>query len=258
MTPAPPAIATPPVVLVAPAMAIGSAYYRPLLEALEAQGWEARALPRRGCEPDQPRAGRANDWTYLDEIDDIAAAVARARAERPNSPVLLLGHSLGGQLAAGHEMTRSSVDGLVTVGGCLPHFRDYPLGGLHIAAMSALLVPALTTVFGYLPRPAFGGPGARTLMRQWARMALTGRPPYPTERRIRTPTLAISLAGDNLAPVRAVDTFAQRLFEPEAVTRWHYCDAAVPDGASNDHITWVRSPEAIVDRMQTWWGERAR
>lgn len=245
-----------PVVLVAPAMAIGSAYYRPLVEALEARGWEARALPRRGFEPGRPRAGRAHDWSYLDEIDDIAASVAQARAERPDRPVLLLGHSLGGQLAAGHELTRPPVDGLVTVGGCLPHFRDYPYAGLHIAAMGALVVPALTTAFGYLPRPAFGGPGARTLMREWGRMALTGRPPYPVEGRIATPTLAISLAGDDLAPARAVDAFTRRLFEPGTVTRWHYRDADVPDGASNDHITWVRSPEPVVDRIRDWWDGR--
>ncbi|MCW2819630.1 MAG: putative hydrolase, alpha/beta hydrolase family [Marmoricola sp.] len=246
-----------PIVLVAPAMAIGSAYYRPLTEALQDRGWEARALPRRGFEPDQPSAGRARDWSYLDEIDDLAAAVAQARAERPDRPVLLLGHSLGGQLAAGHELTRPPVDGLVTVGGCLPHFRDYPYAGLHILAMGALVVPTLTTVFGYLPRPAFGGPGARTLMRQWARMALTGTPPYPVDTRVRTPTLAISLEGDDLAPARAVDAFARRLFEPGSVTRWHYRDADVPDGASNDHVAWVRSPETVVRRIETWWAGRS-
>lgn len=247
-----------PVVLVAPAMAIGSAYYRPLVEELHGRGWEARALSRRGFEPDHAGAGRRHDWSYLDEIDDIAEAVARARAEHPGRPVLLLGHSLGGQLAAGHELNRPPVDGLVTVGGCLPHFRDYPWGGLHIAAMGALVVPSLTTAFGYLPRPAFGAPGARTLMREWGRMALTGRPPYPVEHRITTPSLLVSLGGDTLAPARAVDAFARRLFEPEAVTRWHYRDADVPTDATNDHIAWVRSPAVVVDRIERWWADLGR
>ena len=243
----------PPIVLVAPAMAVGSAYYRPLLEAFRARGWEARALTRRGFEPDHPRAGRAHDWSYLDEIDDIARAVAEARREDPARPVVLLGHSLGGQLAAGHELTRAPADGLVTVGGCLPHFRDYPYAGVHIAAMGALVVPALTTLFGYLPRPAFGGPGARTLMRQWARTALTGRPPYPVDAPVGTPSLLVSLDGDDLAPARAVDAFARRLFLPEAVTRWHYRDEDVPAGASIDHISWARTPDVVVDRVTRWW-----
>jgi len=242
-----------PIVLVAPAMAIGSGYYRPLARAFEDRGWQTRVLTRRGFEPGEVQASRGADWSYQDEIDDIATAVAAARVELPDRPVLLLGHSLGGQLAAGHELTRPPVDGLVTVGGCLPHFRDYPYGGLHIAAMGALVVPVLTTAFGYLPRPAFGGPGARTLMREWALMALTGRPPYPVEGRIATPTLAVSFDGDGLAPRRAVDAFADGLFETGAVTRWHLRAADVPPDGSHDHIAWARSPRPVVERIEGWW-----
>lgn len=54
------------------------------------------------------------DWSYRDEIDDIAQAVTTARAESPGRSVLLLGHSLGGQLVAGHELTRPPADGPIT------------------------------------------------------------------------------------------------------------------------------------------------
>lgn len=245
--------ARPPIVLVSPAMAIGSHYYRPLVAEIERHGWNARALPRRGFEPDDARAGRRHDWSYADEIVTIARAVAEARDVDATRPVLLLGHSLGGQLAAGHEFTHTPVDGLVTVGGCLPHHRHYPAGGVHIAAMGAVVVPALTQTFGYLPRPAFGGPGARTLMREWARMAVTGRTPYAADRPIETPSLLISLDGDGLAPTRAVDVFADRLFAAGAVTRWHYADDLVPPDATNDHISWVRTPRLVVERITQWW-----
>lgn len=55
--------------------------------------------------------GRAADWSYDDEIGDIEAAVAVVRRENPDRPVILLGHSLGAQLAAGHELTRTPVEG---------------------------------------------------------------------------------------------------------------------------------------------------
>lgn len=69
-------------------MAIGSRYYRPPIAEFEAHGWKARALPRRGFEVDEPRAGRDRDWSYGDEIGDIAAEVAKARAHRvaPRKP----------------------------------------------------------------------------------------------------------------------------------------------------------------------------
>jgi predicted alpha/beta hydrolase len=242
----------PPVVLIAPAMAIGSHYYRPLVEEFARRGWEARALGRRGFERGAARASRRSDWTYRDEIDDIAVAVAAARSEDPDRPVLVLGHSLGGQLVAGHELVHAPVDGVITVGGAIPYHRHFPHGGLPLAAMAAVIVPVTTTILGYVPKPAFGGPGARTFMRDWARMVLTGRPPFPVDRQIDTPALIVSLDEDGLSPRRAVDDLAA-LFEPGAIARWHYTTDEVPPGASNDHITWVRTPEPVVDRVVSWW-----
>ncbi|MBF4161978.1 serine aminopeptidase domain-containing protein [Nocardioides acrostichi] len=232
-------------VLISPAMAIGSGYYRPLVEELRSRGWEARALGRRGFERGQPRASRGNDWTYADEIADTADAVAAARAERAERPVLLLGHSLGGQVAAGHQLLHPPADGLVAVGSHIPHYRHHDYGGVHLLAMAGVIVPVTTTIFGHLPRPAFGAPGARGLMREWARMVLTGRPPYPVERPIARPALVVSLEGDTLAPRRGVDHFAE-LFEPGVVRRWH------PDEPA-DHIGWVREPAFLVETMQRWW-----
>ncbi|XGU18403.1 hypothetical protein ACETU7_21430 [Rhodococcus sp. 3Y1] len=106
--------------------------------------------------------------------------------------------------------------------------------------MGAVAVPLLTTLFGYVPTPAFGGPGARTLMRQWARTVITGNPPYKADRPIATPALVISFASDAMAPPRSVDIFAEKLFETRAVTRWQYEHDDVLPGASNDHVRWVR------------------
>ncbi len=249
-----PATPQPPIIVIAPAMAIGSRFYAPVVAAFAEHGWSARALPRRGFERGEPPAARGHDWSYQDEIDVIDRAVAVARAEAPDRPVLVLGHSLGAQLAAGLAFTRSGPDGLVTVGGCLPHYRHYPRFGLDIAVMAAL-VPPLTSAVGYLPKPAFGAPGPRTMMREWARMVLTGRTPFPTQGTIDTASLVISLEGDTLAPHRGVDAFARELFAPDRVTRWDYRTAEVPAGASNDHIRWVRTPGPVVDRVVAWWQE---
>lgn len=243
-----------PLVLIAPAMAIGSRFYAPLVAAFTDRGWSARTLPRRGFEKGEAPASRGNDWSYQDEIDGIAQAVAEAREQAPERPVIVLGHSLGAQLAAGHELGYPGADGLVTVGGSLPYHRHFPNFGLPVAVM-ALLVPLLTSVFGHLPKPAFGAPGARTMMREWAKMVLTGRTPYPAPEAIATPALVISLEDDALSPRRAIDAFARDLFAPGQVTRWDYRTADVPAGASNDHIRWVRHPGPVVDRVVDWWQE---
>ncbi|MEV0296190.1 hydrolase [Nocardia sp. NPDC050710] len=211
---------------------------------------QAIALPRRGFEHGEPQVSRNNDWSYRDEIGTIAQAVKQARSA--SRPVIVLGHSLGAQLAAGYELDHHGADGLITVGGCLSHFRHYPKFGLPVATMASL-VPVVTGGFGYLPKPAFGAPGARTLMREWARMVLTGHPPYPTRGTIDTPSLVIALEGDTLAPRGGVEAFADQLFDARHLTRWDYSTTIVPAGASDDHIKWARNPGPVVDRIVVWW-----
>jgi predicted alpha/beta hydrolase len=147
-----------PIVLIAAAMAVPSGFYRPLVAELESRGWAARALPTRGFERGAPVASRLDDWSYADEMQAIADAVAQARADEPARPVVLLGHSLGAQLGAGHQIHHRPADGFVTIGASVPHFRSYPYGGLPVLALG-LTVPIATRVRGYLPKPFFGAPG---------------------------------------------------------------------------------------------------
>jgi predicted alpha/beta hydrolase len=246
-----------PIVLIAAAMAVPSGFYRPLVAELESRGWEARALPTRGFERGAPTASRDHDWSYADEIQAIADAVAAARTDDPERPVILVGHSLGSQLSAGHQLHHSPADGFVTIGASVPHFRSYPYGGLPVLAMG-LTVPVATRLRGYLPKPFFGAPGARTLMREWARFVRTGRPPFDVPHRITTPTLVVQLQGDTYAVSASNKIFTSMMIEPDAVTRWVYTKDAAPPGGTTHHVQWVRTPAPVVDRIVEWWEQDAR
>lgn len=233
-------------------MAIGAGYYRPLVAAFEERGWQARALPRRGFGSDQQPASRENDWSWADEIAVIEDAVATARARDPERPVIVFGHSMGSQMAAGQQINGTAADGFVAIGASVPWFRVYQYGGLHILGLITSIQVA-TRVYGYVPRPVFGAPGARTLMRQWASFALTARPPYPVPRKVTTPTLVVHLQGDALAVSRSNKEFINRLIDPGVVTRWVFTRDEAADGTSLDHIGWVRTPDQVVDRVVAWW-----
>lgn len=248
---------TSPIVLIAAAMAVPSGFYRPLVSEIVARGWDARALPTRGFERGEPIASRGHDWSYADEIQAIADAVAKARADAPDRPVILLGHSLGAQLGAGHQLHHAPADGFVTVGASVPHFRSYPYGGLGVLAMG-LSVPVVTRARGFLPKPFFGAPGARTLMREWARFVRSGRPPFDVPHRITTPTLVVQLQGDTYAVSGSNKIFTEMMVDPAAVTRWVYTKDAVPEGGTTHHVQWVRTPEVVVDKLVDWWASRHR
>ncbi len=236
-------------------MAVPSGYYRPLEAAFTARGWQARTLPTSGFERGGPTASRRHDWSYGSEVESMRRAVAEARQEDPRRPVILLGHSLGAQLGAMHQIHHQPADGFVTVGAGVPHFRSYPYGGLGVLFMG-LSVPVATRIVGYLPRPFFGAPGARTLMREWARFVRTGRPPFEVPHRITSPTLVVKLQGDALAVSAANHAYVDLFLEPEATTRWTYLAEHAPAGATTDHVGWVRSPEVVVEQIVQWWAEQ--
>ena len=241
-----------PLVLIVAAMAVPSGFYRPLVAEIESRGWEAAALPTRGFERGEPIASRAHDWSYADEMSAIADQVAKARADQPERPVILLGHSLGSQLGAGHELHHPPSDGFVTIGASVPHFRSYPYGGLPVLAMG-VSVPVVTRIRGFLPKPFFGGPGARTLMREWARFVRTGKPPFEIPHRITTPSLVIQLQGDAYAVSRSNKVFTELFLDPEATARWVYTKDAAPEGGTTDHVMWVKTPGPVVDKIVDWW-----
>lgn len=245
-----------PLVLIVPAMAVPSAFYRPLVSSFEERGWQARALPNRGFERGTPTASREHDWGYADGIRQIADAVGEARADDPERPVILLGHSLGAQLGAGHELNHPPSDGFVTVGAGVPWFRHYPYGGAPLLALS-LAIPVVTRVRGYLPPPFFGAPGARTLMREWAGFLRSGVPPFPADGTITTPSLVVQLQGDALAVSTANKAFVRRFLDAARTTRWVYTRDAAPAGGSTDHVHWARTPGPVVDRVVTWWDDTA-
>lgn len=241
-----------PLVLISAAMAVPSSFYRPVVAAFASHGWEAHALPTRGFERGEAPASRGHDWSYDDEISAIADAVAKARVEDPERPVMLLGHSLGTQLGAGHQIHRDPADAFVTVGASIPHFRVYPRGGLGVLFLGTS-VPILTRLYGYLPKPFFGGPGARTLMREWAHMVRTGKPPFAVPHRITTPSLVVRLQGDTYAVPRSTQRFVDTFISPDALTPWVYQPAMTPDGGNTHHLMWAKTPAVVVDKIVDWW-----
>lgn len=244
-----------PHVVVVPAMGVHSAYYRTLESALGAIGWSACTMAARGIDRDTPAPSRDLDWGYAEVIAGIADHVATVRAQQPETPIVLLGHSLGGQVSLGYLLDGGAVDGLVLAGASEPwcwHYgaRSWGIWGLAVS------VPLLTTLYGYWPRWGFGGPQPRTLMREWARFVRRRRLPHPRgpvpTRALDVPTFVLQVEGDQLSVPRAARALS-RAVRPDRLTWWDYRRAEAPEGARIDHLSWAKAPAPAVEALQDWW-----
>jgi len=241
-------------VLVAPALGVRASYYRKLCEALRARGFATVAVDLPGHGESPVRANRRTDWGYTSVIEHYAAALRALHGGLPGVPMLVVGHSIGGQvalMAAGTNLP--GLRGVVVVASGSPYWRTWDgAEALRIRA-ATWTCGALARSLGVFPgdRVGFGGREPRTLIMQWAHAAQTGRyqhgdfdgdallaQPGP-------PTLAIRVEGDAWAPARSMQHTLDRMTGRDVTfERWH--DA--PHGGN--HNRWPSESEHVAERVK--------
>jgi predicted alpha/beta hydrolase len=244
-----------PLVVVWPAMGVPARYYRPFAAGLLSAGLAVAVADLRGTGSSTPRPGRPSRYGYAELVADVGAVLDALKPHTDGRPVLLLGHSLGGQVCALHlalSGSDSRVDGLVLVAVGLPYWRDYRTGVRTILPMTQG-INAVSAVLGVWPGWGFGGRQARGVIRDWAHSARTGR--YPALNgvdveaalaHVRTPVLAVDVEHDQYTPPSTVDRLCAKM--PAApVEREHY--AAAQAGGQLDHFRWVRAAGPLAGRI---------
>lgn len=247
-----------PVLVVVPGIGVPARRYRHLAADLVGRGLQVVVTELRGQGGSAPPTRRSTHGYHALATQDLPAVLAAAAARLPGAPLLLLGHSLGGQVgvltAARAAAAGTPLAGVVLVAAATPHYRAYPplLAARNLLGTSA--VAGVAAVLRVWPgdRLGFAGRQSRVLVRDWARLARTGRyAPAGADvdheaqlARLGGPVLAVSLAGDGMAPGRAVDRWAQRLPAAE-LTRAH-----VPGPLG--HVGWLRTPGPVADVVAGW------
>lgn len=250
-----------PVVLVLPAMGVPAGYYGPFVDELAAHGVTAAVADYTGQGESLPATGRGRDHGY-EHLARVWLPRVLERLRRTHSgPVVGLGHSLGGHVLLAHLAHEDcALDGLALVGSGSPHWRA--LDGLKTLGQTQTIA-VITTVLRYWPgdRFGFGGVQPRTLMREWAAFARTGRL-RPGGRDIRDdlrdralPVLVVDLDNDTLAPPSAVDGLVD-LLPGNTPERWTFAKDPDDPGKPVDHYSFARSPEMIGERIAEWVGRR--
>jgi predicted alpha/beta hydrolase len=252
--------ASAPVVIVWPAMGTPARYYRPLAQALGAAGVAVVVVDLRGTGSSTPVPSRRSGYGYADIAGDVGAVLHFLKPRLDGRPVHLLGHSLGGQACAIHlAMTQdSTVDSLILVAVGLPWYRSYRGSRKRGVLVMTQSITAVSAVLGVWPGWGFGGRQSRGVIRDWGYTARHGRFPVLAGvdvnaglGAVRTPMLAISLEHDRYTPAATLDQLCGKL-TAAPVQRVHLS----PEDEALDHFTWVRTPAAVVERVEAWLRQR--
>ncbi|RDG38094.1 alpha/beta hydrolase family protein [Streptomyces corynorhini] len=251
-----------PVVLVTPAMGIAATYYDPFARGLAAVGFPVLVCDRRGQGGSTPTISRASRFGQQEMVAvDLPAAVAAARREFPGRPVVLLGHSIGGQLATAYlGRPEADADGLVLIASGTPHHRVYPWYRSLRVLLGTQAAALLGRVWGYFPgdRVGFAGRESAGVVRDWATFARTGRfrpagADLDYERAMAAadvPVLVVSVEGDVMHTPAAMAALTAKLGSTR-VTRRHY--TAADAGQKLDRYRWVRVEGPLPSWTKSWW-----
>lgn len=236
-----PAGPTRAVAVVSSAAGVPRGYYRAFAGWLAQQGYAVLVYDYRGIGgsrrgPLQHDPATMRDWALLDM--PAALAAAEARRDTLGVPLLLVGHSFGGN-GIGFAPGVERADALLMVAAQLGETRLYP--GRHRWVAEVFFrawLPAVVGLAGHAPGWALGG-GAQPLppgvARQWSRWGLTrdwayGHPDLQAHSRTAQVTAPVQLwnISDDLtyAPPRAVDALAAR-YARAAVQRHTITPAAL-------------------------------
>lgn len=242
------------------ATATPQSYYRRFAQfAAAAGGARVLTYDYRGVGRSRPSSLRGyeatmSDWAML----DAAAAHDYARERFGDEPIVLVGHSFGGQLIGLLDATREAA-AVVMVGAQLGYYGHWPRHRqMQLRLTWRVLVPGLTRLLGYLPaRAGLGEDLPRGVAEQWARWC--SHPDYfisehadARERlaRFDRPVLFYSFEDDAFAPEHAVTSLLERL--PAARIDHARIDPVAYGGEPIGHFGFFRSRFA-----PTLWQETA-
>lgn len=248
-----------PAVLFLPGLGVPISYYRPFLELWANAGYHVHGLELRGMPLSSITNVRSVDFGYHHALAlDIPAAIAAM----PAPAAVIAGHSLGGQLALLFAASNPSSAAVVVIAsGSSFHGTVATRRGRRIRRRQAAAVPVIVRVLGYFPghRLGFGGRQPRSMMRDWALEAQTGRfaiagSAVDYEAAIGLLTnrvLMLTLEGDRLITEAAAAHLSDRLTAAALTTERVGADQN--GGAPFDHFRWARTnPAAILAPVAAW------
>ncbi len=250
------------VIVIFPAMGIFASYYENLGSELAKNGFHAITADLRGNGKSSIRPSKKVDFGYAGQLDqEYTTVLNHVEAEFPDKRVLLLGHSLGGQLGCLMASRKThKIDGLMLVACCSVYYKGWDGMARIRTLFGTQFLGLVSSIMGYLPgkQVGFGGLEARTVIKDWSRQARNGYyvlandlTDYEAElAKLEIPVMAVSMQGDYLAPAKAVNHLLGKM--KGANIEHLHLKKDDPRNDGYNHFNWAKKPTKLVGVVSEW------
>lgn len=240
-----------------PAMGTKARFYAPLARAFAEQGYHVMVHELRGNGISPLRASRRCDFGYGDLLQDLHYLIHDVKSRFGDLPIILGGHSLGGQLSLLYSVQHPQNIAQILLVACgTPHWSGFRGGMRWLLKVMPHLFTGSAALAGYFPgdRWGFGGVQGKTLINEWGSLAKTNQFLVIGDSRnyelevasIPLPIKVFCFPSDPFAPEPAVNKIIEKLPQ-EKVQR--YCLNNNDIGFKADHFNWVKHTEELMPRF---------
>jgi len=247
-----------------PAMGVRAKFYFTLAQTLSQYNLGVACVGWRGTEKSSGHSPKKFDWGWERLLIDIHEQYLFIKQRFPKKKLVLVGHSLGGQLALLFTARfNPDIEKLVLLATCSPYHVGWSgLNRLKVV-MASLLFPLVSSVLGYFPgrKLGFAGIEAKTVIKDWSRVIRTGefRPQdsiFDHESALssfdsRAKILSVLFADDFLSPQPANKELLSKLNDRADID--HLMIKAEMLGLTEvNHFNWARKPQHLSKVIKHW------
>ncbi|WP_367390345.1 alpha/beta fold hydrolase [Lewinella sp. LCG006] len=255
------------IIICLPALGVRASYYHDFAQALSEQAFHVVTIDWRGHGHSNLRAGRSIDFGYEELVNDLQELLDYVENWFSVMPVYVVGHSLGGQIASLCAARYPGlIQGLVLIASCSVYYKGWEGLGAWRVWLAAKLFHPISKIVGYFPGRSigFGDREARKVMHDWCYNGLYGKYRLAGSlfdyeaalQKMETPSLAISIAGDELAPIKATENlvkkFANTTPQMPLNGRIHLVLWQDENGQGYNHFNWAKQPQEIIHQITSW------
>lgn len=251
-----------PVLIIFPAMGVGAGYYKNYAASLTGKGVNIVAIDHRGHGHSSVRPSRKVNFSYLEQIEmEYYAIVTKVKEIFPFSKIVVMGHSLGGQMGSMFVSRYTElVNGFILNASCSVYYKGWNSGVDYGLLLFAAFCKQIGKILGYYPghRIGFGGKEARGVINDWYYTARTGKfvisdSDFDYEKAMSEfalPVLAFTYEGDASAPYKAMENLHRKFVRVK--TEHHHIVHPQSPAKKYNHYSWVKEPEISAQQIINW------